>query len=126
MTNEQLITCAYKAKNQAYAPYSKFRVGAAALGEDGQVYCGCNIENSSFPAGICAERVAVSKGISEGCKKILKIAIVSENENFTFPCGICRQFLYEIMPDGIVILHDKKKGILERHVSELLPDAFLL
>ncbi len=126
MTDEQLIALAYKAFEFAYAPYSKFKVGAAALGENGQVYSGCNIENCSYPAGICAERVAVSKGISEGCRKFIKIAIVSEQKEYTFPCGICRQFLYEFMPDGIVILHDKKKGILEKHVADLLPDAFLL
>ena len=88
--------------------YSKFKVGAALI-TDGVVYTGCNIENSSFGATICAERCAISKAVSEGHKNIQKIAIVSSSGDFTPPCGICRQVMEEFMADGTVVLSNGKE-----------------
>lgn len=122
MDNKELINLAYYAMERAYSPYSKFKVGAAVYG-DGKVYTGCNIENASYGATICAERCAISKGVSEGCLKFEKIAIVSTSHDFTPPCGICRQVINEFMPDGIVVLTNDKE-IKEFTVSELLPAGF--
>ncbi len=126
MDNDILISYAKKAMGNAYAPYSGFSVGAAVLTADGDVFTGCNVENASFGATICAERCAVLKAISEGCTSFVKIAIVSSSNEYTYPCGICRQFLSEFMEDGIVVLSDGEEQIKEYHLSELLPFAFNL
>lgn len=127
MTNEMLIKEAKEAMKNAYSPYSKFSVGAALLTTSGDVYTGCNIENSSYGAAICAERTAIVKAVSEGhVLDLCKIAIVSSNNSLTFPCGICRQVLAEFMYNGIVVLEDKKEGIKEYRVEELIPNTFLL
>lgn len=126
MENRQLLEAAKKAMIMAYAPYSKFQVGAAVLGEDGKIYTGCNIENASYGATNCAERTAVFKGVSEGVRRFEKIAIVSSSGDLTFPCGICRQVLAEFMPQGKIILEGKAGDIKEYTVKELLPEAFRL
>lgn len=126
MKNEDLIAIAEKAMENAYAPYSKFKVGAAVLCDDDSVYSGCNIENSSYGATICAERTAIFKAVSDGKRHLKKIAIVSITNDITYPCGICRQVMSEFMPDGCVVMKDKKGGIVEVSVSELMPHAFLL
>ena len=102
MNNVELINYAKKAMNNAYAPYSNFCVGAALLTDDGTVYTGCNIENSSFGATICAERTAAVKAVSEGHRRFTKIAIVSKAGGYTYPCGICRQFLSEFSDENMV------------------------
>lgn len=122
MDNQELIKLAYKTMENAYAPYSGFKVGAA-LYTGKEVYTGCNIENASYGATICAERCAISKAISEGALKFEKIAIVSSSGNFTPPCGICLQTILEFMPDGIVVLTDNI-DIREYKVSELIPTGF--
>ena len=122
MTNKELIDKAYIALGQAYAPYSKFKVGAAVLA-DGIVFTGCNIENASYGATVCAERCAIFKSISEGHRKIEKIAIVSSSGDFTMPCGICRQVMLEFMAEGTVVVTDGNK-IQEFLVKELLPKGF--
>lgn len=122
MENERLIELALEAMEYAYAPYSNFKVGAAVIA-DGVVYKGCNIENSSYGATICAERCAISKAVSEGHKNIEKIAIVSSSGDFTPPCGICRQVMSEFMPNGTIVLSNGKE-IRELFVSELFPDSF--
>lgn len=127
MTDKELIDMAYEAEKMAYAPYSKFSVGAALLTDNGKVYTGCNVENSSFGASICAERTAALKAVSEGSRRFKAIAIVSSSEEYTYPCGICRQFLSEFMKeDGRIILHDKEEGIKVYTLGELLPEAFIL
>ncbi|MCI1959237.1 MAG: cytidine deaminase [Clostridia bacterium] len=126
MENEELISIAEKAMKNAYAPYSKFKVGAAVLCGDGSVYGGCNIENSSYGATMCAERTAIFKAVSEGKRKLKKIAIVSVTNDITYPCGMCRQVMNEFMPDGCVIMKEKSGRIIEIKVSDLLPHAFLL
>lgn len=133
MTNEMLLDKAKEALKFAYTPYSQFNVGAALLTESGKVYTGCNIENASYGATNCAERTAIFKAISEGERKFLKIAIVSESKsekfkdvagNYTYPCGICRQVISEFMPDGEIILNNKNNEIKVLDVSDLLPNAF--
>lgn len=127
MTDKELIDLAYKAEKMSYAPYSKFSVGAALVTENGNVYTGCNVENSSFGASICAERTAAVKAISEGDRRFTALAVVSSSEEFTFPCGICRQFLSEFMKeDGKIIVHDKDEGIRVYTLGELFPEAFIL
>lgn len=124
--NRQLYEMALKAKEYAYAPYSGFKVGAAVLTSDGMVFLGCNIENASYSATICAERVAVFKAISEDKKNIIKIAIASDSNDFTFPCGVCLQVINEFMPNGEIILGKDIDNIKVYKLSELLPNAFKL
>ncbi len=126
MDNKVLIDMALKAMENAYAPYSGFKVGAALLCSDKKVYTGCNIENSSYGASNCAERTAIFKAVSEGEREFEKIAIVSSSGDFTFPCGICRQVLSEFMYDKTVVLFSEKDGIKEFKVKDLLPEAFRL
>ncbi|MDD3394798.1 MAG: cytidine deaminase [Anaerotignum sp.] len=124
MKNRELVLLAMEAMEKAYAPYSKFKVGAALLAKDGRVFLGCNVENASFGATICAERTAVTKAISEGVKEFEKIAIVASSGEYAAPCGICRQVLYEFMPDGEVILNSLNEGLKEMKLKELLPMGF--
>ena len=124
MSNEELLKKAKEGLANAYTPYSDFQVGAALLTEDGKVFTGCNIENASYGATICAERTAMVKAVSEGYTKFSKIAVVSTGGAYTYPCGICRQFMSEFMLDGKVIVEDKVEGIKEYSLSELLPEAF--
>jgi len=124
MNYDELINEAILAKEESYSPYSKFRVGAALLGASGKIYRGCNVENASFGATICAERTAMVKAVSEGERKFRAIAVVSDSPDYTPPCGICRQFLSEFGIDMKVILPGKEK-IKIMELSELLPEAFL-
>lgn len=124
MTDRELVTLAKKAMEYAYSPYSHFRVGAALLAKDGRVFQGCNIENASYGATNCAERTAIFKAVSEGCREFEKIAIVASSGAYAPPCGICRQVLFEFMPDGKVILDSDKKGMVTYLVRELLPFGF--
>ena len=126
MDNARLIKLAQEAAKKAYAPYSDFKVGAALLCKSGNVYTGCNVENSSYGASNCAERTAVFKAVSEGERDFVKIAIVSEKGGLTFPCGICRQVLSEFMPNGSIVLYSDEQGIKEFALNELLPYAFKL
>lgn len=123
--NRQLYEMALKAKEYAYSPYSNFKVGAAVLTSDGMVFLGNNIENASYGATICAERVAIFKAVSEAKKNIVKLAIASDTNDLTYPCGICRQVISEFMPEGEIILGNKSEIKVYR-VSELLPHTFEL
>ncbi|XP_017361932.1 cytidine deaminase isoform X2 [Cebus imitator] len=94
---QQLLVCSQEAKKSAYCPYSHFPVGAALLTQDGRIFQGCNIENACYPLGICAERTAIQKAISEGYKDFRAIAIASDmKDDFISPCGACRQVMREI------------------------------
>ena len=121
----QLYDIAKQVSVNAYAPFSKFQVGAALLTEDGRVYSGVNIENSSFGATICAERTAFVKAISEGERAFTAIAIYAEGAE-SIPCGICRQFMYEFAPDITIITGESRDALNIRTLSELLPVAFKL
>lgn len=125
MTYEELINEAKIAMQNAYSPYSNFKVGAAIETECGKIYTGCNIENASYGATICAERTAAVKAVSEGHTHFTQIAIVGSAGEYTYPCGICRQFLIEFMkPDAKFIFEDNEKRILILNASELLPYSF--
>ena len=126
----ELYQMAEAARENAYAPFSSFRVGAALLAFDGTVYTGVNVENSSYGATICAERTAFVKAISEGAREFDAIAI-SAGEDPALPCGICRQFMYEFAPQIRVITGPAKEGepgdgLSVRTLEELLPDGFRL
>jgi len=126
MNNEQretLIHSALTARKWAYVPYSRYPVGAAVLTVSGNIYDGVNIENSSFPTTICAERVAIFKAVSEGERDFVAIAVVTDNAGS--PCGSCRQVMAEFGLDTIVLIADQSGQVrLETTVRELLPDAF--
>ena len=121
----QLYDIAQTVSRNAYAPYSGFKVGAALLKEDGRVYSGVNIENSSYGATICAERTAFVKAISEGEKQFTAIAVYAEGEE-AIPCGICRQFMYEFAPEIMVITGTSRDELNVRTLTELLPVGFSL
>ncbi len=125
MTDKELYREAVKAMENAYTPFSHFNVGAAILTEDGEVFTGCNIENSSLGATICAERTACVKAVSNGKRKFQKIAVVC-HEGAVTPCGICRQFLYEFAPKLPVITGPDEDHLMEYKLNELLLDGFRL
>lgn len=129
MSNEELIKLAIEASKNSYSKYSNFKVGAALLAKNGKTYLGTNIENASYPATICAERVAITKAISEGEKEFEKIAIVGgENGDFSefcTPCGICRQVISEFCENDFkFILGNDELEYKEYTLEELLPLKF--
>jgi cytidine deaminase len=123
-TWSQLRQRAASAMERAYAPYSQFRVGAALLTSDGSVVEGCNVENASFPAGTCAERVAVGAAIARGLREFVALAVVTESTEPTPPCGVCRQVLMEFAPELPVLSATLGGAEARWSVSELLPHAF--
>ncbi len=125
MDYKKLVSKALEARDRAYVPYSKFKVGAAILTEDGSIYTGCNIENASYGATNCAERTAIFKAVSEGRTEIKAIAVVGDKESYTTPCGICRQVIAEFADsDAIVILAKNEEDYIVKTVEEILPGAF--
>jgi len=130
----ELADIAIKARANAYCPYSNFAVGAALLAQDGRIFTGCNVENASYPVGVCAERVAFGKAVSEGCKEFRAIAIAGaavsrQGSDFCAPCGMCRQFMREFCAekfDIVLVKSDGKKHNEYKQCSmeELLPDSF--
>ena len=123
MKIEDLISEAMKVRERAYAPYSNFKVGAALLSKTGEVYTGCNVESASYTPTICAERVAISKAISEGDREFEKIAIVGSS-NYTFPCGVCRQVIREFGKDIEIIVANDEADYQIFTLEELLPHSF--
>ena len=119
-----MIEAATDVRTRAHAPYSKFRVGAAVETEDGEIYTGCNVESASYGLTVCAERVAIWKGISEGVTKFGPIAVVVDTEELTPPCGVCRQIIWEFCGDVPVILSNLDGKSETIQMSELLPRAF--
>jgi cytidine deaminase len=120
---QSLIDLANEARRRAYAPYSNYRVGAALRSKSGRVYTGVNVENAAYPAGICAERTAVFKAVTEGEREFEVISVVTDNGGS--PCGSCRQVLSEFGLDTIVLIADGAGTLLkETSVRELLPEAF--
>jgi cytidine deaminase len=122
-TNDHLIQIAKDYQKNSTANYSHFKVGAALLDKDGTIYGGCNVESSSYGLTICAERVALTKAISEGARDFTKIAIVGPNNEFCSPCGACRQLLHDYAPDLKFILTDNTE-IKSINLRDLLPFAF--
>jgi cytidine deaminase len=119
-----LVDAARAARRNAYAPYSKYLVGAAALSKSGKIYSGCNVENAAYPSGLCAERVAIFKGVSEGEREFIALAVVTKNAGS--PCGACRQVFSEFAGDDAEILLADKSGRVQKKFSleEILPDRF--
>lgn len=124
MNAQELVSIAMKAKENAYVPYSKFRVGAALLTMDGKVYTGCNVENASYGATNCAERTAVFKAVSEGYKEFEAIAINTDTNHPAFPCGICRQVMAEFSKDLKIYVSDRNGNYQEYSIEQLMPGAF--
>jgi cytidine deaminase len=122
-SEEQLIKVAKKAKEKAYAPYSGLRVGAALKCKNGKIFSGSNVENAVYGLSLCAERVVVVKAISEGYLDFEEIVVVSDSEEPLMPCGSCRQFLLEFNPELKILLVGEKR-LLERKLSDLMPEAF--
>ncbi|MFZ8844731.1 cytidine deaminase [Thermoflexus sp.] len=122
MEDRALVELALRMRERAYAPYSGYRVGAALLSASGQVFTGCNVENAVYPLGLCAERVAVFKAISEGEHHFTAIAVATENGGT--PCGACRQVLSEFSTDLRILLVDAKGHVRETSLRALLPEPF--
>ncbi len=123
-TIQKLIRAASQARKNAYAPYSKFHVGAAALGGSGKIYGGCNVENASYGLTICAERSAIFGAVSAGEKKIRAVAIVYHPEHLASPCGACRQVIREFGKSTTVILANTRGKFRIEPVEQLLPGSF--
>ena len=125
MEDRKLVQLALEAKKKAYSPYSGYQVGAAVVTEDGTVFTGCNIENIAYPSGICAERVALSKAISEGYRNIKALAVAGSTAEMAYPCGMCRQFISEFVdPEFVVLCANKNEEYEQFKFSELLPKSF--
>jgi cytidine deaminase len=121
-----LVELAREARRLAYAPYSKFLVGAALLSRDGRIFTGCNVENASYGGTICAERTALVKAVSEGCREFTAIAVVSARRPPVTPCGICRQVLAEFARDMAVHVAGAKGPHATLRLASLLPHSFRL
>ncbi|TMQ48363.1 MAG: cytidine deaminase [Candidatus Eisenbacteria bacterium] len=121
----RLMADAEKARAQAYAPYSKFKVGAALLTRGGRIVHGCNVENASFGLSICAERNAVWKAVSEGERDFVAVAVTAGRAGGASPCGACRQVLHEFAPGLVVYWRDGEGRIVERTIGDLLREPFV-
>lgn len=126
MDYKEIVEKALEAREKAYCPYSNFKVGAAVLFEDGNIYTGCNIENASFGGTNCAERTAIFKGVYEGNREIKAIAVVGDTNAYTYPCGICRQVIAEFVWDTSipVIIIKNANDYLVKTFDEILPGIF--
>ena len=124
LSYEKLFKEAKKAREKAYTPYSKFKVGAAVLTTDGKIFTGCNIENASFGLTVCAERVAILKAISEGSYRFKAMAIIGDTKRPCSPCGACRQVISEFGEDIKIAMSNLKGDVKIKKISELLPEAF--
>ena len=125
MKYRELYRTAQQVVQYAYAPYSRFKVGAALLTKSGEVFTGVNVENSSFGATICAERTAFVKAISEGHREFDAIAVIS-SDGEVYPCGICRQFMFEFGDDLKIITGEDEDHLNIKEIKELLPEGFRL
>ncbi len=127
MNDRELIFLAEEARQQAYAPYSNFLVGAAILTADNKIFSGANIENSSYGLTICAERVAIFEMIKNGCFQAKKIAIIGSSPEPLAPCGACRQVMAEFFtPETEIIMAGLNKTFIKKTLAELLPHSFNL
>lgn len=125
MEYRELIREALKYRENAYVPYSRFKVGAAVIMDDNKVYGGCNVENASFGATNCAERTAIFKAVSEGNKKLKAIAVVGDTSTYTAPCGICRQVIAEFGDENTEIIIIKNENDYKiKKLEDILPGAF--
>lgn len=123
-TGDPLLAAALAARENAFAPFSKFKVGAAVQGLDGRIHTGCNVENATYGLTVCAERVAVFKGVSEGARRFKRVAVAADTEKLTPPCGACRQILWEFCGDVEIILVNPKGKIESYRLKDLFPKPF--
>eukprot|EP00743_Colponemidia_sp_Colp-15_P001548 GILK01001690.1.p1 GENE.GILK01001690.1~~GILK01001690.1.p1 ORF type:complete len:159 (-),score=24.44 GILK01001690.1:1078-1512(-) len=121
---ERLIDATFEAQKRAYCPYSKFRVGAALIAEDGTLLSGCNVENASYGLSICAERTTLVKAVSEGHRKFKALAVICDMDENAKPCGACRQFMIEFGKYEVLLLKPDRSYRLTTSY-DLLPDAFI-
>ncbi len=121
---DPLIAAAAAARAHAFAPYSQFAVGAALEAADGRIFPGCNVESASYGLTICAERNALFRAVCEGARSFLRVAVVTDTEKPTPPCGACRQLLWEFAPDAEVLLANLRGDVVKYTVGELIPGAF--
>ena len=125
MTDRELVELAFTMLERSYVPYSGFPVGAALLCGDGSVFTGCNVENAAYGSTICAERTALVKAVSEGHRDDwVKLAVVGNSTEPCWPCGACRQMLYEFCPDLTLLVAGKDRNIEQVSLNELLPHGF--
>jgi cytidine deaminase len=122
--NQALITAATQVRENAHAPFSNFRVGAAVEDESGRIFTGCNVENATYGLTLCAERVAIFKAISEGSRRFKRVAVVADTEELTPPCGACRQILWEFCGDVPVVLANLDGKTETLQLGTLFPRAF--
>ena len=121
-----LLDAARKCRENAHAPYSGFRVGAAVLAADGRVFPGCNVENASYGATVCAERVALYGAVSAGAREIRALALLTELPEPVPPCGVCRQVIAELAPDAVLLMANLAGETRIGRIRDLLPEAFRL
>ena len=121
---EHLVSAALEARQNAHAPFSKFKVGAAVEDDSGRVYTGCNVENATYGLTICAERVAIFKAVSEGARRFVRVAVVADTDKLTPPCGACRQILWEFCGDVEIVLANLNGKTETLRLSTLFPRAF--
>jgi cytidine deaminase len=119
-----LVQAARAARERAYAPYSRFAVGAAVLTADGSLFYGCNVENAAYPATICAERVALTGAYAAGQREIVALAVVADTSGPVSPCGTCRQVIHELAPRATVVLANMAGALHTTTPAALLPDGF--
>jgi cytidine deaminase len=119
-----LVASAKGAMKKAYSPYSRVRIGAAVLTSSGKIFTGCNVENASYGLSCCAERTAIFKAVSEGSRDLVAIAVVGKSDDFTRPCGACRQVMVEYNPKMKVFRRGTDGFSADTTAAELLPSAF--
>ena len=124
MSTDPLIAAAIEARARAFAPYSRFAVGAAIEADDGTVIAGCNVESASYGLTVCAERIALFRGLFDGHRCFRRVAVVTDTQAPTPPCGACRQLLWEFAPDAEVILANLTGAVIRYTVRDLIPHAF--
>lgn len=125
MTDRELVELAFTMLERSYVPYSKFPVGAALMCADGTVFTGCNVENAAFGSTICAERTALVKAVSEGHRDdFVTLAVVGNSTDYCWPCGACRQMLYEFAPALRLLVANGKHEYAELRLCDLLPHGF--
>src|ERR1700689_4376693 len=121
---DPLIAAATAVRENAHAPFSKFKVGAAVEDDAGRIHTGCNVENATYGLTVCAERTAILKAISEGARKFVRIAIVADTDTLTPPCGACRQILWEFCGDIEIVLGNPRGASETLRLKDLFPRAF--
>jgi cytidine deaminase len=122
--SDPLAAAALAVRENAFAPFSKFKVGAALEDEGGRIHTGCNVENATYGLTLCAERVAVFKAISEGVRKFRRIAIAADSEDLTPPCGACRQILWEFCGDIEIVMVNPRGKTATHQLKDLFPKPF--